>query len=56
MRVQMCDRSCNNELCGFDGADCGIDQLREELYRVELTPDIANVTVRAVRERRGRQT
>lgn len=30
--------------CGFDGTDCGIDQMREQLYSVNVT-NLTNIPV-----------
>ena len=37
---QVCDRTCKNTACGYDGGDCGADMLADDalLVRLPVTP------------------
>lgn len=44
--VQVCDRACNTADCGFDGGDCGPQQIGSELFGIVLQNDTKSVQVR----------
>lgn len=36
---KVCDRSCKNAECAFDGGDCGIELIQENLLGIQLTKE-----------------
>jgi hypothetical protein len=43
--VQVCDRSCKNFECAFDGGDCGYELIAEALYVIPLNESTQYVEV-----------
>ena len=42
---KVCDRACKNAACGFDGGDCGLEIMVQNMIGIDLTPEVTQVKV-----------
>ena len=40
-----CDKGCNVRECGYDGGDCGTDEMVKHLHHIDISEDVKSVVI-----------